>query len=476
MALHEPNLATHVLGDENLLAVIIENLDTPPTLFNLALALPVTRAVLERCPEQVLTATLSSLSSETRVLAFLYIALKQDHLTRSSMVPLLWSFLSHDYVSGSVVPTFPAIDLTIPNNLSDPFETLRKLAAVWSAIEELASGFVNHSISFIQDCKAAEATDLEPLLYHRGRKLRPLSHLWNRGIKIAGLRGYAEMDHPHPWSLPLKACEIWRVKMALWRLEIFAAISYDPCTFPNEGAIDSGTAKIYHTDPIEIPDMPHDYDEGTRILLASLRVSDLGELESVYDYLWRETIGKVYHHKIDPYISCIDELPEQEGVRSTAGIEQIQYEHDSFLALSAMNRNVVRAKMDYDRYLAYFMSRGLPFLQRMHQQLVRDGGKVVPGNYPPMRYRCLKGLRDIWNDMDTSRNSDICRSYGKRLTHINADKSVTRLGPAYGIAGDTYCALYLHTRSSNDFFIQDLWRAGCFFWERGWGREWDRSL
>ena len=469
MALHEPTLATQVLKDENLLAVIIENLDSPPTLFNLALALPVTRAVLERCPKQLLMATLSSLSSETRLLIILYIALKQDHLTRSSMVPLLWSYLRHDSTSGCVVSIFPAIDLAILNHLSNPFETLRKLAAVWSAIEELASSFVCHSISFIQNCKAAEATGLGPLHYHRGRKLRPLSHLWNRGVKT-GPRGFIQMDKPQPWSLPLKACEMQQVKMAFWRLEIFAAVSNDPCTFPNEGAIDSGTAETYHADPIVIPAMPHDYDEGTRMLLASLQPSELAQLESVYDYLWHETIGKVYQHKIDPYIPCSDELPDQEVVRRTASLEQIQHEHDSFLALSARKRNFVRAKIDYDRYLAYFMSRGLPFLHRMHKQMARDGGKVVPDNYPPMRYRCLKGLRDIWNDMDTDRNRDICRSYNNMLKHVsdNIDNSVTRNTPIYTkrYGGGTYCATFLRFRSSNDFLIEDLWRAGCYFWDR----------
>ena len=473
MALHEPTLNMQVLEDENILAVIMENLDSPPTMFNLALVLPVAKAVLERFPKQLLMATLSSLSSEMRLLAILYIALKQDDVTQASMIPLLWNYLRHENAPGLVLPTFTASRFTIPKGLSNPFETLRKLAAVWSAVEGLASGFVENSIKFIRDCKAAEATGLELLRYYRGLRLRPLSHLWNRAIYSVGFPGFENMDQPQPWSLPPRACEIYRVRRALWRLEIFAAVSYNPYTFPNEGTVDLGTTEFHHTDPILIPAMPPRYDEGTRMLLASLQASELGELESVYDYLWRETIGKVYQNKIDPHMPCLKELSNQVVVKRMAGlsldaVEYSQSEEDSFPTLSKMIRDTNRDRMDYDRYLAYFMSRGLPFIHRTHQQITRDGGKIVPNNYPPLRYRCLKGLRDIWNDMNTSRSGDLRRSYNMRLTHINAGDSVTRIGPSAedGSGAGTYCAMYLQTRWSNDILIQNLWRAGCYFWER----------
>ena len=56
--------------------------------------------------------------------------------------------------------------------------------------------------------------------------------------------------------------------------------------------------------------MPRDYDKGTRILSASLQGSELAKLDSVYDYLWRETIKRVYQHKTDAHMTHHDKTDQ----------------------------------------------------------------------------------------------------------------------------------------------------------------------
>ena len=86
---------------------------------------------------------------------------------------------------------------------------------------------MEQSIRSIGIRKAAQAKGLEETEhYEHGHKLRPLHHLWKREVYSEVI---AEVK-PQPWSLPLRASEIHRVKRALWRLEIFAALSHDSLT------------------------------------------------------------------------------------------------------------------------------------------------------------------------------------------------------------------------------------------------------
>lgn len=480
MALQEPALLMQVFANEDLLATIMDNVDDPKTLFNLSIILPAAKATFERCPRQLLTAALSSLPLELQLLAILYIALKQDHVSRASMIPLLWDYLRLDDTPGLVEPVVAAVEFAMPRDFSNPFATLRKLAAVWGAVEDLAAGFVERSNQYIQACKAAETAGLEPLHYQLGRRLRPLSHLWNREIKLEGLPGYGILDKPQPWSMPLRASEVHRVKRALWRIEIFAVVSHEPGNFPDESAVGSGVAEVYNADRLESSAIPPDYDEGTGMLLASLPGSELAELESIYDYLWRETIGKAYQHTLRAHWPRNEEKKIQQawaegngGMTSRNG-EWWGQEHDNFQTQFAMKRKAQRAMQEHDRHLTYSMSLGLPFLHRVHQQILRDGNVIIPENYPSLRYRSLNGLRDTWLRMDGSRSDDIWRSYDRKLEHIKAGHSVTRRSTVWPAPEDypgsgAYCAyghIYVQTRSAQQFRVEDLWRAGCYMWER----------
>ena len=477
MAPHDFAFTMQVLADENFLAMIMDNVDDPKTLYNLVIALPTAKATFERCPRQLLTAVLSNLPSDTQLLAILYISLTQDHLSQASRVLLLWDYLRLDDTPGVVEPPAAAVEFAIPREISSPFETLRKLASVWNAIEDLAFGFVQHSIQFIQTAQAAKDAGLETVYYTNGHKLRPLSHLWDEKIHLQGHPTYDTLVKPQPWTLPLPVSEIHRVKMAMWRLEVFTVMSREPHIVPIESATASEVTEIHSAHFLGPFAGPLDPDEGTRMLLASLQGSELAELESVYGYLWCETIRKAYQHKLDRYLPRYDEESREvhagvKGERISHGIEYREREHDSFLAYCTMAETAKMAKEEHYRCLTYLMSLGLPFLHRVYRQIVRDGNEIIPKNYPLLHYRSLYGLRDTWNEMDKTRHDNIWRSYNNKLVHINAGTSVTRRSacwpppenyPGLGIHF-AYGAMYLQTRLSNNFRMEDLWRAGCYMW------------
>lgn len=89
----------------------------------------------------------------------------------------------------------------------------------------------------------------------------------------------------------------------MWRLPILPVLSQGPRTFLDNGTLESGAFEIYQADPFSAPALLHLSCLGARMLLASLLASELAELVSLYDWIWRETIQKVYPHKSDPYTS-----------------------------------------------------------------------------------------------------------------------------------------------------------------------------
>lgn len=520
---HEASLTMQVLADENLLATIMENVDNVQTLFNLVIGLPTAKVVFERWPSWLLMAALSGLPFELQQLAILYVALIQDHVTRASMLPILNGYLRPDNgPSWEPPPAYTA--LTISTSLSAPFETLRKIAVVFSAVEDLANGYVDCSIQFIEICNTAGH---EIMRRGRDRNFRPLSQLWNSQYRWGGWYDDGEGDNkPQPWSLPLRPSEIYRVKRAFWRFEIFAALSHEPHTFPNEKIVGSGTAQTYSADALERWDIPQNQDEGARMFLFSLPGWELVEFESIYDYLWRETVGKVYKDKLDTHMVRYDEKVQQDSAEREAGttgkdkehwahhlwrktvgkvhkgklgtrmardgnvqqalgerkagtighdIERWAQEQASFQAQFAREQEYDKASKDQDRYLTYCMSLGLLFLHRVHQQITRDGGEIITENYPPLRYRSLLTLQDTCICMDASRRTNMLHSYyfglqardavGPRINGRTAPPHAPEDSP--GAYGPNDSLRWLASRDDRDEFrINELWRAGWFMWEK----------
>ena len=482
MAPHDSTFTMQVFADEDLLATIMDNVDDPKTLSNLVMALPTAKATFERCPRQLLTAALSSLPSDIQLLAILYISLTQHHVLPASRIQILWDYLRLDDTPGVVEPPAAAVEFVIPEKISNPFGTLRSLAAVFIAIEELSRGFIEHSIQYIRTAQAAKDAGLETVYYTHGHKFRPLSHLWDTEVSIQGRPVWA-LNKPQPWTLPLPASQTQRVKTAMWRLEVFTVISRELHTLPTESATALRVSELHRADLLTTFAVPADHDEGTRMLLASLQGSQLAELESVYDYLRCETIEKAYQHKLDRNLPQYDGDTREiragsKSERNPRGVEHSEQEYGRFRADFARERDAERTKEEHDRYLSYLMSLGLPFLHRVYLQILRDGNEIIPKNYPLLRYRPLYGLRDTWNEMDKTRYDSIWRSYNNQLVHSNAGTSVTRDSihwllrnsfhvddPDMGV-NFAYGAIYLQTRASNEFRMEDLWRAGCYMWGR----------
>lgn len=128
-----------VLADENLPTIIMEIVDDPRTLYHLVIALPTAKRNFDRYPRRLLTAVLRALSSELEQLALLDVGLIQHHPTPASKMPIFHDFLRLTGTAGSEVLYVAAADLAISTILSDPFETLRRLADFY---EDLANGLV----------------------------------------------------------------------------------------------------------------------------------------------------------------------------------------------------------------------------------------------------------------------------------------------------------------------------------------------
>lgn len=467
MDLQKLTLFMRVLADENLLAIITENVDDPHTLFHLVFVLPTAKTIFGHYPRRLLTATLGALPSELEQLAILYVALIQHHPARASKISILKSYLRLNDTLGYEVTHAAAADLTILKNLSDPFETLRRLADVWIAVEGLASGFVEQSIQFIEMCKGAQAESLgKTKHYNHSPKFRPLHRLWDRVVHPQVVPGSQPEIEPQPWSLPLRASEVYRVKRALWRHEIFAALSHEPHTFPNESATGFGAGESSRPNNIENWAMPRDYDKGTRLLLASLQGFELAELDSVYDYLWRETIEKVYHHNDMGQQSQTDRI-----ARDILLHDVEQWEQDAeWMAQVAMRSSREMAHHMLGRHLTYCTSIGLHFLHRVHQQVMRDNGKIVLSHYPPLPHRYSIRLRGTCTNMDSSRSEDVWSSYRLGLLHIETGNfQIIRRAPedSPGASAPNVCAVYLGRLISVDYCVKEVWRAGCYMWEGG---------
>ena len=108
-ARYESSRVDVVYADGNLLTIIMENVDDLRTLYHLVIALLTAKTIFDRYPRQLLTANLEALPWELEEFEVPYVA---------------------------------AADLRISTDLSDPSETLMRLAAAYVAIEDLASGLV----------------------------------------------------------------------------------------------------------------------------------------------------------------------------------------------------------------------------------------------------------------------------------------------------------------------------------------------
>ena len=464
----EPAPATQVLNDENLLAIVMDNIDDPKTMLNLIRVLPTVKVIFEHRPKQFLTATLASLPSELGQLAVLYITLLEDHLLPASTVALLEDYLHNCDTTGSAL---------LPGAFSNPIETLNKLASVWSAIEDLTGGFAESTIMFIEQCKVAKAAGLETLYYERGHKLRPVSHLWDPEITLEGRPGYPFPDKPQPWSLPLRASETHRIKRAFWRLEVFATLSRSAYDFAKESAVRPTTTQIHCRGAFEEMAQPQDSDLGMDAFRASLRPSEFAELDSVYDYLWRQTIGKAYQDRIDPNVGpYFKEVQQTQAEREAGTTSHSPYRWTQrqchLHARRARQSEIYKATKD-PHYLTCYMSLGLPFLQQVRQQMTGDGDEVALDNYPPLQYCSFAGLQGQWNGKDRSRSEvrwgsyKLELDYGRPESEVDADDAVWHAPDPSGVHKPNACNVFVNTRTSAHFHFGEMWRAGCYMWEGG---------
>lgn len=212
---------------------------------------------------------------------------------------------------------------------------------------------------------------------------------------------------------------------------------------------------------------------GTLKFYASLHVFELAELESLEDYLRCETIEKAYQHKIEAHMAQYDEkirqaLAKHQREISACDNEQCKQDHVEFRAQLARQEEFQGARKDLVHHLTYFVSFGLPFLHRVHQQIARDGGQIIPANYPFLRYHSCTGC----GSRRMYRGDATWDSYTFRLLQdrgpgeVNKQSAIWR-APEHssGACRPNASTVHLRTLPPQCFRVEELWRANCFMWE-----------
>lgn len=116
----------------------------------------------------------------------------------------------------------------------------------------------------------------------------------------------------------------------------------------------------------------------------------------VIQYVCRETVERVHHHHIDGFMLDYDNIS---CVNRWYGQIQLHDEGEDICRASGSSERLCRYHVlewfmtDHKRYLAYEMSKGLPFLRQVQQQIGRDGDQIVHANHVELRYCSVYGFR-----------------------------------------------------------------------------------
>ncbi|MCJ1452531.1 hypothetical protein MMC28_002874 [Mycoblastus sanguinarius] len=332
-------------------------------------------------------------------------------------------------------------DCEVPLQITDPLGALRKLVVVWDAVEEFTLGFVDSSLKFIAEAKANGAED-------------DVTSEWD------------EDWEPRPWTLPLRNSEIHRVKRALWRIELFSALFHEPYTFGVDYVRQSsGNINInapWPSHPLVTAPTPNDARE---VFVARLQKFEVEEMMTVFEYLSRETIERVYQHHIDEWMEDYHEAVRQKRSLIEEWMDDLDFRswEEEQVVFAPIGRRVElqRAWSESQCWLAYQMSLGLPFLNQARRQILVDGNNIYPENYPLQRYRCYTGFSDKANIHRLLNGIAIVN--GDRFEAFErswADSPGVHL-PSVGWS-------YLRVQPGLRFHngIEELRRAGCYLWDR----------
>lgn len=243
-------LALQVFSDSAIMAIVMDKIIDPPTLLSLVLTFSSARAIYERYPRTYLAKSVSALPSEIKQIAVAFLAVRE--LSSQAIVNCADVQASGDHkpppaqdyraaAESIVLKDQPdtvlamiqfldkhlgSTDQEFPSTITYPAKTLRKLADLWRAIDHFTTGFADSSLSVINRANEVHLLHGNPTS-PQGFFECPcggsqcsghLAFLWDPSI--SHFTPPLPPKKPQPWELPLRDSEIYRLKRALWRIEL----------------------------------------------------------------------------------------------------------------------------------------------------------------------------------------------------------------------------------------------------------------
>lgn len=386
-----------VFGNVDLFVLIAEQITVTSTLLHLFEAFETTWQAVEQMPKLILTALLNTLHLEIRQIAVAMLALESMKLSNSAeRENFINTYLGHS-------------DETLPE-LFNPVKAFVELRDIATAVETFEPLYVNACLDTLKEIEAARLArrpQCLPLQYDRckpcwrwdGDEAKELSHDWERDptgdrARRVYLRHLA--NTPFPWRFPAHPIEMYRIKRAFWRFELFCRL------FPEKPTMDTGNDVELNGD--------------RRIYLARLQKWECEEVTSVVPFLFR-VLERIY----DPAVfrnqanhvkrsrlqwkSFLTQAPMKRlrgmDEEPSAWQNECAWEYEikfaahggreecSRLGYAGPDGNILNglaAELSQQKWLAHQVSRGLRHILACHQQFMHDQGKVFSRHYPSQRY------------------------------------------------------------------------------------------
>ena len=381
-----------VLGNVDLVVLIVEQTTDTLALLNLLEAWETGRQIVKQMPVSMITALLYLLPLEIRQMAIAILALESIKLNKTAERE---AFIN-TYLGHSDEPLL---------TLSDPVKAFLQIKDTVAAVETFEPLYID---SCKRDLEKIHTLTLTSRPQYLPYKYQPVSRpSWRREdlsdfpYRFAAPGERANLRHlattPNPWRLPAHPIETYRIKRSLWRFELFCRL------FPEVPTMETGN-------DVEL-------NQDRKVYLARLQQWECEEVASIVPFLFR-LVEQIY----DPAVfnqadhlkrsqlqwnSFLSQAPAGEPIRINEGPNPWQkaeswrkrlsfaacvceeWEECSRLGCAGLDGKFLgesATELSQQKWQAHQVSKGLGHIFACHQRLIRDEGKAFSKHYPIRRY------------------------------------------------------------------------------------------
>ena len=379
-----------VMQNVDLFVLIAEKVTDTSALLNLFEACETARDAVEQLPKLMMVVLLNTLPLEIQQIVIAILALESAKLNDSAeRARFINRYLSHS-------------DQPVPMS-SDPIKAFVELRDIAAAAETFTPLYISACMENLDRIEAARLTRNPPNLPFEydwgtrpcwrwdGDEARRLPDDWRFAPPIDEARR-AYLHHLtktlYPWRFPAHAIEIYRVRRAFWRFELFCRL------FPEQPTMNTGNN-------VEL-------NEDRRNYLARLQIWECEELASVVPFLFK-ILERIYdpavlrnqvNHDRRARLQWESFLAQDsaKGPRCSDEPSDWHREHDRELELrsakdgwrlsriGSRDNFYYAAELSHQKWLSHLVSKGLRHILASHQRYTHDHGKVFSRHYPSQRY------------------------------------------------------------------------------------------